>query len=45
MEPGKRTRALYLPGGRWVDLWRVARFAGASGRPLGAATPWRAVAR
>ena len=32
MEPGKRTRALYLPGGRWVDLWRVARFAGASGR-------------
>jgi alpha-glucosidase (family GH31 glycosyl hydrolase) len=32
MEPGKRTRSLYLPGGRWVDLWRVARFAGANGR-------------
>ncbi|MEA2352387.1 MAG: hypothetical protein QOJ14_801 [Thermoleophilaceae bacterium] len=25
LEPGARTRSLYLPRGRWVDLWRSAR--------------------
>ena len=27
LEPGARTRRLYLPRGRWVDLWRSARYA------------------
>ena len=26
LEPGATERALYLPRGRWVDLWRSARF-------------------
>jgi alpha-glucosidase (family GH31 glycosyl hydrolase) len=26
LEPGARTRSVYLPRGRWVDLWRSARF-------------------
>jgi alpha-glucosidase (family GH31 glycosyl hydrolase) len=26
LEPGARRRRLYLPRGRWVDLWRSARF-------------------
>src|SRR3954453_14220111 len=25
--PGARTKAAYLPAGRWVDLWRVLRYA------------------
>src|SRR4051794_1342567 len=25
-EPGARTRSLYLPRGRWVNLWRAARY-------------------
>jgi alpha-D-xyloside xylohydrolase len=32
LRPGARRRSLYLPAGRWVDLWRSASFAGASGR-------------
>jgi alpha-glucosidase (family GH31 glycosyl hydrolase) len=27
LEPGARTRTLYLPRGRWVDLWRSAAYA------------------
>ncbi len=26
VEPGARTRSVYLPRGRWVDLWRSARY-------------------
>jgi alpha-glucosidase (family GH31 glycosyl hydrolase) len=26
LEPGARSRILYLPPGRWIDLWRSARF-------------------
>jgi alpha-glucosidase (family GH31 glycosyl hydrolase) len=26
LEPGARRRSLYLPRGRWVDLWRSARY-------------------
>jgi len=26
LTPGATTRSLYLPSGRWVDLWRSARF-------------------
>jgi alpha-glucosidase (family GH31 glycosyl hydrolase) len=29
--PGARRRALYLPAGRWVDLWRSARYLERSG--------------
>ncbi len=25
-EPGARTRSLYLPAGRWIDLWRSVRY-------------------
>ena len=32
LRPDARTRSLYLPAGRWIDLWRSARFAGANGR-------------
>jgi alpha-glucosidase (family GH31 glycosyl hydrolase) len=31
LEPGARTRTLYLPRGRWVDLWRSARFRSKAG--------------
>jgi alpha-glucosidase (family GH31 glycosyl hydrolase) len=31
LAPGARTRGLYLPRGRWVDLWRSARFLTADG--------------
>lgn len=30
-EPGATQRALYLPGGRWVDLWRSVRYDQRSG--------------
>jgi alpha-glucosidase (family GH31 glycosyl hydrolase) len=26
LDPGARTRSLYLPAGRWVDLWRSSRY-------------------
>jgi sulfoquinovosidase len=26
LDPGARRREVYLPGGRWVDLWRSARY-------------------
>jgi alpha-glucosidase (family GH31 glycosyl hydrolase) len=26
LEPGATTRSLYLPRGRWIDLWRSARY-------------------
>ena len=29
--PGRRSRSLWLPPGRWVDWWRSARFAEPSG--------------
>jgi sulfoquinovosidase len=33
LEPGARQRRVYLPRGRWIDLWRSARFdARGSGR-------------
>ena len=31
LEPGARTRRLYLPRGRWVDLWRSASYRSADG--------------
>jgi alpha-glucosidase (family GH31 glycosyl hydrolase) len=31
VEPGARTRSLYLPRGRWVNLWRAARYRGRDG--------------
>jgi alpha-glucosidase (family GH31 glycosyl hydrolase) len=31
LEPGARTRRLYLPRGHWVDLWRSARYDSRSG--------------
>jgi alpha-glucosidase (family GH31 glycosyl hydrolase) len=31
VEPGARTRSLYLPAGRWVDLWRAVRFSSGDG--------------
>ncbi len=31
LEPGARTRRLYLPRGRWVDLWRSAGYRPADG--------------
>jgi alpha-glucosidase (family GH31 glycosyl hydrolase) len=31
MTPDARTRALYLPRGRWVDLWRSVRYDSTSG--------------
>jgi len=31
LEPGATERALYLPAGDWVDLWRSARYDEASG--------------
>jgi sulfoquinovosidase len=30
-EPGATERSVYLPGGRWVDLWRSAEFQDESG--------------
>ncbi len=39
LEPGARERDLYLPGGRWIDLWRSARYVeGTGGLRLGSAT-------
>ena len=32
IEPGARTRRLYLPRGRWVDLWRSLTYDGRDGR-------------
>ena len=31
IEPDRRTRRLYLPRGRWIDLWRSARYRKGSG--------------
>ncbi|HKP91579.1 MAG TPA: TIM-barrel domain-containing protein [Thermoleophilaceae bacterium] len=31
VEEGARTRSVYLPRGRWVDLWRSARFRSKAG--------------
>jgi len=31
LRPGARRRGVYLPRGRWVDLWRSARYAPADG--------------
>jgi hypothetical protein len=31
IEPGARSRQLYLPRGRWVDFWRAVRYRPASG--------------
>jgi alpha-glucosidase (family GH31 glycosyl hydrolase) len=31
LEPGARARRVYLPRGRWVDLWRSARYLQGSG--------------
>jgi len=31
VRPGARRRQLYLPAGRWVDLWRSARYLNGSG--------------
>jgi alpha-glucosidase (family GH31 glycosyl hydrolase) len=31
LEPGAVRRRLYLPRGRWVDLWRSARYVGRTG--------------
>ena len=31
LEPGATSRSLYLPRGRWVDLWRSARYRAADG--------------
>jgi alpha-glucosidase (family GH31 glycosyl hydrolase) len=31
LEPGARTRRLYVPRGRWVDLWRAVRYRQADG--------------
>ena len=31
LEPGARERALHLPSGRWVDLWRSVEYEEASG--------------
>jgi alpha-glucosidase (family GH31 glycosyl hydrolase) len=38
VRPGARRRELYLPAGRWVDLWRSARYLrGSGGLELGSA--------
>ncbi len=38
LEPGATRRRLYLPRGRWIDLWRSARYReGDGGLSLGAA--------
>jgi alpha-glucosidase (family GH31 glycosyl hydrolase) len=38
LSPGARRRAVYLPRGRWVDLWRSARYrSGDGGLSLGRA--------
>jgi hypothetical protein len=31
IEPGATSRSLYLPAGRWVDVWRSAALGGANG--------------
>ena len=31
LEPGARSRRVYLPRGRWIDLWRSARYEERSG--------------
>jgi alpha-glucosidase (family GH31 glycosyl hydrolase) len=31
LSPGARTRDVYLPRGRWVDVWRALRYAGRDG--------------
>jgi alpha-glucosidase (family GH31 glycosyl hydrolase) len=31
VEAGARERRVYMPGGRWIDLWRSARYVEASG--------------
>jgi alpha-glucosidase (family GH31 glycosyl hydrolase) len=31
LEPGARWRRVYLPRGRWIDLWRSARYVERSG--------------
>src|SRR5690554_7065375 len=38
LEPGARTRRLYLPAGEWIDFWRSVRFVEADGsfEPVGA---------
>ena len=32
IEPGATTRSLYLPAGKWIDLWRSADYDAESGR-------------
>jgi len=31
LEPGARTRTLYLPGGAWIDFWKAVRYDPATG--------------
>jgi alpha-glucosidase (family GH31 glycosyl hydrolase) len=38
VEPGATTRTLYLPRGRWIDLWRAARMTPRGALRLGGAT-------
>ena len=33
LDDGARTRKVYLPRGRWVDVWRSATFTGGTLRP------------
>src|SRR5205085_5847968 len=37
LTPGAKTRALYLPGGPWVDLWRSLHLSPGGAPVLGAA--------